>query len=150
MRTLTIRTFLLASLLLSGSISINAQNRSLKEQIVSKINVSKAEVAECGGVNKIVNLIKKTDLNKDGKPELIAYFTCSPYVGFFVLRTTTDDVEILYEGGERSDVVALTSYTKGWRNLRLNMYSAGSGESDSVVLRWNGVCYSEPLTPCER
>lgn len=141
MKTFLILVSVMVVIFIAEPNKVIAQNLAVKKQIVSKLDLTKAEIKECGGVNKIVHALENVDLNKDRKPEIIAYFNCSPFVGFFVLLKKTDDVEILYEGGEREGITALKTYTKGWRNLRSDMWSAGSGESGSVILRWNGSKY---------
>ena len=146
------KQLLLVMILLAfGAIGNQAQTSALKEQIVDKIGMpglSKTEIKECGGVNKIVYALKNVDLNKDGKPEFIAYFLCSPHFGFFVLRKTDNDIEVIFEGAERQDISALKTPTKGWLNLRLSSYSAGTGGSGAETLRWNRLCYQNAWNPC--
>lgn len=138
--------FVLASVMivifLSASITSQAQTRTLKEQIVGKMDLTKAKIKECGGVNKIVYVLEKIDLNKDGKPEFIAYLNCAG-LGFYVLRKTATDVEVIFDcfACERESIKPLKTYTKGWRNLRLDSYSAGTGDSGYEILRWNGSEY---------
>ena len=119
----------------------NAQTLAIKKQIVNTL-LTKASVKECGGANKIVYVLEKIDLNKDGKPEFIAYLNCNG-LGFYVLRKTATGVEVVFDCGgcERESVTPLKTYTKGWRNLRFDSHSAGTGEGGSEVLRWNGSEY---------
>jgi hypothetical protein len=87
-------------------------------------------------------------LDNDGRPEFIAFFSCAGLEGFGVFRNTARDVQLLFEGAQRQDIGALNSYTNGWRDLRLDSYSAGTGESGSQTLRWNGRCYQNASNPC--
>jgi hypothetical protein len=131
--------------LVVGAIASQAQTLAVKKQIVDKLiamgGLTQAEVKECGGVNKIIYSLQNIDLNKDGKPEFIASFSCGGLQEFGVFRKTANDVEEIFEGAERQFIKALKTYTNGWRNLRLSSYSAGTGESGSQILRWNGSEY---------
>ncbi|MFY9557440.1 MAG: hypothetical protein WAV20_19115 [Blastocatellia bacterium] len=124
------------------AITTQAQTLVVKKQIVDRLiameRLTQAEVKECGGVNKIIYSLQNIDLNKDGKPEFIADFNCAGNFEFWVCRKTANGIDIIYEGGEREGITPLKTYTNGWRNLRSTSWSAGTGESGSVTLRWNG------------
>jgi hypothetical protein len=140
--------------LVVGAITSQAQTLAGKKQIVNKLiamgRLTQAEVKECGGVNKIIYSLQNIDLNKDGKPEFIASFSCGGLQGFGVFRKTANDVDKIFEGAQREDIKVLKTYTNGWRNLRLDFYSAGTGGSGSEILRWNGTCYQNASNPCPR
>lgn len=140
--------FLVASMLivLSGAIGGQAQTLAVKKQLVNKFvslgQLTQADVKECGGISKTLS-IKNIDLNKDRKFEFIVSVACPLEMseGFFVMRKTSNGIDIIYKGGSREFLTPLKTYTNGWRNLRSLSYSAGSGESGFVTLRWNGSEY---------
>ncbi len=144
MKTFFILVSVLVVLFIAAPNKVNAQTLAVKKQFVSKLitmgRLTKAEVKECGGANKAIGYLEGIDLNKDGKPEFIADLTCQ-MEAIYVLRKTAGGVDIIFEGSQRMDIKPLKTYTKGWRNLRLSAYSAGTGESSSEILRWNGSEY---------
>lgn len=137
------RLLLIVILFAVGAITSQAQTRALKKQIVNKLIAegltTQQDVNECGGFSKIVD-ITNADLNKDHKPEFIVGFTCH-LAAIYVMRKTANGIDIIYHGSQREDITPLKTYTNGWRNLRLDMYSAGTGDSGSKTLRWNGSVY---------
>ncbi|HEY6802931.1 MAG TPA: hypothetical protein VI306_05060 [Pyrinomonadaceae bacterium] len=144
--------FILASIMvlfLSDAVTSQAQTLAVKKQLVDKFVstglLTQANVNKCGGVSKILS-IKNIDLNKDRKPEFIATFACPLELSepTYVMRKTANGIDIIYEGGYREFLTPLKTYTNGWRNLRSFSYSAGSGESGSVTLRYNGSEYKQP------
>lgn len=149
MKTFFISATAIVALLLSGAIAGKGQTLAVKEQLVEKLQLTEEDVRECGGVSKVLS-IKSIDLNRDRSPEFIVNILCPLELseGIYVLRKTAGGVDILYEGGAREFLTPLKTYTNGWRNIRSFAYSAGSGESGSVILRWSGDCYSDGLNPC--
>lgn len=146
MKTLFILVSALVVLFFSGQLHAHAQTLEVKKQLVNKFvsmgPLTQADIKECGGISKILS-IKNIDLNKDRSPEFIVSFACPLELseGTYVMRKTANGIDIIYEGGSREFLTPLKTYTNGWRNIRSLSYSAGSGESGSVILHWNGSEY---------
>lgn len=141
------KQLLLAVLFLAvGTITIQAQTRALKKEIVNKLisdgEMSQQWVKEQDSFDNIVN-ITNVDLNKDGKPEFIVDCICEISQMIYVMRKTANKTEIIFKGGQRQYITPLKSYTKGWRNLRLTSYRSIDGATSSETLRWNGAEYKE-------
>jgi hypothetical protein len=85
--------------------------------------------------------IKNVDLNRDGKPEFIVSCFCSLGQQTFVFRRTANGLEVIFDGGPRTGIMPLKSYTNGWRNLRYVMVNSISGEALNQTLRFNGTEY---------
>lgn len=154
MKTLFNLTSVGVVLFLSGAIAGQAQTLVVKKQIVNKLlamgRLTQADVKECGGAAKVISVVQNIDLNKDGKPEFIATFSCAG-INFGVFRKTAEDVQEIFEGYQNQDIKPMKTYTNGWRNLRLFEWSAGpSGGSGSEILRWNGICYQNASNPCPK
>jgi len=146
MKTLFIPMSALVALFLSGASLGYSQSLAVKKQLVDKFvsegPLTQANVKKCGGVNKVL-AIENIDLNKDRSPEFLVNIACP--IRFseatYVMWKAPNGISIIYVGGAREFLTPLKTYTKGWRNLRSLSYSAGSGESGSVTLRWNGIEY---------
>jgi hypothetical protein len=138
------RHLFLVTIVVVGALTGQAQTLAVKKQIINKLiakeQLTQKKVNEHGGIKKTIS-VQSIDLNRDGKPEYIVGCNCETMYAIYVFRKTTDDVEIIFEGSQRQEIKAINTYTKGWRNLQLTSYSAGTGDVDYQTLRWNGTEY---------